>query len=218
MYKIKKITVSLLLVMVMLMAFCIPAMAVDTTEGIPIDIPIIVVDENSSNSAEESHVEIPVITVDENSNNANGNSENSNDINSSKENNSNENISNEEEITPYANSITNVDPLVIRSGDSTTCQLYLFWESTGETWNSFRWNQLKVISTSSLFPTTYATIGQKTVKGVGGAVGSVYVQDVSIPTNVSKVKVTSTGFQGYRLTPSPGWFSFTELNDTATIN
>jgi len=187
----------------MLMAFCIPVMASDTVAGTSVDTQIITVDENSSNvdAEKESSVDAPIITVDENSSNGGINKANS-DTN----------------ISPAAVYITNVDPFIIRSGTSTTCQLYLFWESNGETWNSFRWNQLKVKSTSSLFPTTYATIGKKTVKGVGGEVGTVYVQDISIPTNVSRVKVTSTGFQGYRLTPSPGWFSFTELNDTTTIN
>ncbi len=205
MYKLKKIAISLLLVMVMLVVCCPPVMATDTVAGTSVDTPIAVVDENGNtvDTEEGSYIEIPIITVDENSSNENSNNENSNNG----------------DITPYANSITNVDPFVIRSGNSTTCQLYLFWESTGEMWQSFRWNQLKVIGTSSINQKTYATIGQKTVKGAAGTVGTVLVkEDVSIPTNVSKVKVVTSGFQGYRVTPNPGWLSFTELNDKATIN
>ncbi|MEG6521900.1 hypothetical protein [Desulfotomaculum sp. 1211_IL3151] len=130
MYKFKRITMSLLLVMFMFMAFCVPSMASDDVLGTSIEVPVITVDEDTDNvnTEKDSSTEVSITTVDKNSNN----------VNSSKE------SSSDGIISPH--------------------------------------------------------------------------QDVSIPTNVSAVKVTSTGFQGYRLTPSPGWLSFSELNDTATIN
>lgn len=216
MYKLRKITISLLLVMVMLMAFCVPAIAADTLAGTSVDTPIVTIDENSTNvdAEEESNIEIPIITVDENSSNVDAEKESNIEIpiipvdqNSSKEN-----------ISPSA-IITNVDGYIIRTGNSTTCQFYLHWVSTGATWNAFRWDQLRVESISNLPKITYATIGSNMVKQTAGTVGTVYVQDITIPTNVTQVRLKSTGLQGYRLTPTPaGWYSFIELNDTPTIN
>lgn len=115
---------------------------------------------------------------------------------------------------------TVISASVIRDGTSDDCELYLNWTGD-EFYNGFRYKKITVKSTSALFPTTYETFGDgsayTTLNVTASTVGSTKVGDLTIDSDVTKVKVKSTGLQGYNL-KAGSWLSATEFSGTVTIN
>jgi len=78
-------------------------------------------------------------------------------------------------------------------------------------------SNMKIQSTSLLSPTIYSNIGGSTIYCSPAAVaGTAKILDISIPTNVSKVRAVVTSPMMCSL--SDGWLSLTSINSTVTIN
>lgn len=115
---------------------------------------------------------------------------------------------------------TVISASVIRSGTSDDCELYLNW--TGDDlYSAFRYKKMTVKSTSILFAETYGTFGNgssyETEYVTAAAIGSTKIGDVTIDSDVEKVKVSSSGLQGYKMS-SASWLSALEFTGTVTIN
>lgn len=109
---------------------------------------------------------------------------------------------------------------VIRSGSSSSCELYLNWTGD-EMYSAFRFRQITVKSTSFLFPETYGTFGNgssyTTKNVVASPIGSVKIGNVSIDSDVDRVSVSSSGLQGYNMITG-SWLSALEFSGTVRIN
>lgn len=129
-------------------------------------------------------------------------------------------ISEVENNSRAARGATVISAAVIRNGTSDDCELYLNWTGD-ELYSGFRFKEMKVKSTSLLFGTTYGTFGNGSSYTyryvVAAAIGSVKVGDVTIDSDVEKVKVTCKDMQGYNMI-SASWLSAMELTGTVTIN
>lgn len=121
----------------------------------------------------------------------------------------------ENEIDPQAVEIA-LYTLVIRSGNSTACELYFRWTGT-HVISMISFSNMKIQSTSLLNPTIYSNIGGSTIYCSPAAVaGTAKILDISIPTSVSKVRAVVTSPMMCSL--SDGWLSLTSINSTVTIN
>lgn len=126
------------------------------------------------------------------------------------------------EMEPYgsARGATVISASVIRSGTSEDCELYLNWTGD-ESYSSFRYKEITVKSTSVLFAKTFGTFGNgtsyTTKNVVSSPIGSTKIGDVTIDSDVEKVKVNSSGLQGYNM-KSLSWLSAVEFTGTVTIN
>jgi len=182
MNKSKKIIVNLLLVMVMLMAFCVPAMAT------------------------EKSVEVPVVTSDQIQNGA----EIGTILGPDKEENS---------ISSSTPTPTVVSVHIYRSGDTSTCNVYLGWVGSDK-YNAWRFKSLLVKSTSATSPITYKKFGDginyKTYPCLAAPAGFVYIGNATIPTTVNKVSVSASGLQGYNMRVA-SWLSAVPSSGTLTI-
>lgn len=115
---------------------------------------------------------------------------------------------------------TVISAAVIRNGTTDECELYLNWTGD-ELYSGFRFKKMEVKSTSILFGTTYGTFGNGSSYTyryvVAATIGSVKVGDVTIDSDVERVKVTCKDLQGYNLITA-SWLSAVELTGTVTIN
>lgn len=101
--------------------------------------------------------------------------------------------------TPEAVAIS-VRPVIIRSGVSEHCELYLQW-SSADMINSFRAKNIRISAQGLLNPTQYASWGDGSNYRYYGFTaansGSKRVGGFSLPTNISTVRFTATDFQAY---------------------
>lgn len=115
---------------------------------------------------------------------------------------------------------TYLSAVVIRSGNTSSCELYIKW-SGDVSYNAFRYKQLKVSSVGTLASTTFGTFGNGTsytTRAVNSSpVGSVRIGKLTIRTGVNSVRVTSTDFQAYRPSTS-SWVSSIPLSGVTNIN
>ncbi|MDR1615858.1 MAG: hypothetical protein LBR98_02450 [Syntrophomonadaceae bacterium] len=129
-------------------------------------------------------------------------------------------LENESALQRATRGATTISAAVIRNGSSSGCELYLNWTGD-ELYSGFRYKKITVKSTSILFPTTYGTFGNgssyTTQNVTAAAIGSVKIGNVTIDNNVTSVKVSSSGLQGYNM-QSASWLSAVEFAGTVTIN
>lgn len=133
----------------------------------------------SANSGNEE-VQIPIISVREDATEAEINEAINNAV---------------DDVQPHA-SVLEIKPFLIRSGSTSTCQLYLRWSCPGYQCSMIAFDLLKLHNNSILSPVTYANIGGSTVRCETGASGSVFVRAVTIPTSVSTVYSTQKKCEG----------------------
>lgn len=106
-------------------------------------------------------------------------------------------------ISPYASTTTQA--YVYRIGTGTTCQISLRWSGSIMVSN-YRYNSLKIKSTSDLNSTIYDTLDYKFMTATPAALaGTVYAGTFSVPTSVSKIKLDFSGLQLYDM--ASGWIS-----------
>ncbi|MDR2356954.1 MAG: hypothetical protein LBD92_02560 [Oscillospiraceae bacterium] len=99
-----------------------------------------------------------------------------------------------------------VTSTVIRSGNTTSCSVELYWSGT-DLYNAWRLDSCTVDDGGWLFPTVYGTCGAKTNYVTGATSGSTTTfAYVAIPTNVTQARVSYTGLQGYNMN-SGSWVS-----------
>lgn len=121
----------------------------------------------------------------------------------------------ENEIDPQAVEIA-LFTLVIRSGNSTACELYFRWTGT-HVISQISFSNMKIQSTSSFNPTIYSNIGGSTINCKPAAVtGTAKILNISVPTSVSKVRSVITSPMMHSM--SGGWLSLTSMNSIVTIN
>lgn len=121
----------------------------------------------------------------------------------------------ENEIEPQAIEIA-LYTLVIRSGNSTNCELYFRWTGT-HIISMISFSNMKIQSTSLLNPTVYSNIGGSTIYCTPAAIsGTAKILDINVPTSVSTVRAVVTSPMMCSL--SDGWLSLTSINSTVTIN
>ena len=122
------------------------------------------------------------------------------------------------EINPQAVAIQ-VNPVIIRSGFSTHCELYLRW-SSADIINSFRAKNIRVSAQGLLNPTEYASWGDGTSYRYYGFTaanaGSKFVGGFNIPTDVSTVRFTAVDFQAYDMRLAM-WVS-SSISTPVTVN
>lgn len=105
---------------------------------------------------------------------------------------------------------------IFRSGNSTSCELYISWTGT-EMVSMFSFSNFKVKSTSLINPTIYSNIGGSTIVCESAATaGYVKVLDINIPTNVTTVKAVVTNPACFTL--SEGWLYGMAINHSVTIH
>ena len=121
----------------------------------------------------------------------------------------------EVDVKPYA-SVLVIKPFLIRSGSTSSCQLYLRWSCPGHQCSMISFDLLKLHNNSILFPVTYANIGGSTIYCETGASGSAFVRNVTIPTSVSNVYVKLSNVKAYILTE--GWISTVSFSGQVPFN
>ena len=105
--------------------------------------------------------------------------------------------------------------MVIRSGNTTDCELRFRWTGT-HIISMISFSNMKIQSTSLLSPTIYSNIGGPTINCTpAAAAGTAKILDINVPTNVSNVRAVITSPMIYSL--SSGWLSLTSINSTVTI-
>ena len=105
---------------------------------------------------------------------------------------------------------------IFRSGNSTSCELYISWTGT-ELVSMFSFSNFKVQSTRLISPTVYSNIGGSTIYcDYAATSGYAKVLDINIPTNVETVRAVVTNPACYTL--SEGWLYGTALNQSVTIH
>lgn len=139
----------------------------------------------------EYEIEIPIISVAQ-------------DATESEINEAIETAINEELLQPRA-SILTITPFLIRSGNTSSCQLYERWSCPGYQCSMISFSSLRLHNNSILSPVTYSNIGGSTIQCQTGSSGSAFVRNVTIPTSVSTVYVTQTDVMAYIL--NEGWVS-----------
>ena len=101
-------------------------------------------------------------------------------------------------IDPSGNGYSNIEISISRNGNSNQCQVYIHW--TGEDMiNAFSFDNLR-INSLSLFGGRYSNIGGSFIRVPSSEVstaGYVFVANVTIPNNVTAVRVTAIGLTGY---------------------
>ena len=115
---------------------------------------------------------------------------------------------------------TSIYPVLIRYNEE-KCELLLNWTGT-MAFRQIRFKKITLKETNLLFPATYDILGtgsSYTYKHIDmtSTVGSMYIDLVEIPDDVTDVKFSSKGLQIYYVKESK-WLSAIELSGTATIN
>ena len=104
---------------------------------------------------------------------------------------------------------------IFRSGNTTSCELYISWTGT-EYVTAFAFDNFKVQSTSLLSPEIYANIGGSYIPCHDpGTSGYAKVLDINIPINISRVRAVVTNPSCCTL---DGWLYGAAINSTITIN
>lgn len=120
-------------------------------------------------------------------------------------------------ISSLSKAASYVTPVLIRSGDTTSVELYLKY--SGNRANSIRFKKLVVESTvvgknyKVFKPATGKTY--KTINFTGSTNATVYIGKMSVPKSKSRAIVRTTGLQVYEM--SRGWLSFTEIGGSWSI-
>jgi hypothetical protein len=115
---------------------------------------------------------------------------------------------------------TEVSIKLVRNGNSTTCQAYLEWSGT-QVFQTWRFKKISITNTSILSPTVYGTFGNGTTyttyEVVGAPVGSLFIGNVTVPTNVTQFRSSANSLQGYKWEGNI-WLSAAPISTTGTIN
>lgn len=127
----------------------------------------------------------------------------------------NTNNTNQDSISTNAFSANAITPVFIRSGDSTTVQVYLAYNGTDSA-NAIKFDTLKINNTSLLWIKTYTPFEGKIYNfGVVSNAYNVYIGNANIPTDVTKVRVSDSGVMAYQI--QYGWKGFTNIVGEWTI-
>lgn len=156
----------------------------------------------------EEDVAIPILTIDENATE----SEIIEAINSTIENSA---VDTGDDIQS-ANGYIEIKPFLIRSGITSSCQLYLRWNCPGYQCSMISFSLLQLHNGSALFPEIYSNIGGSTIQCETGESGSAFVLNVNIPTSVSTVYATSKNVMAFIL--SEGWISTMSISGRVPFN
>ncbi|MCR4720087.1 MAG: hypothetical protein K5768_10710 [Firmicutes bacterium] len=107
--------------------------------------------------------------------------------------------------------------IVIRSGNSTDCELYFGWTGT-KIISMISFSNMKIQSTSIFSPTVYSNIGGSTIYCTPAAsTGTAKILDINIPTNVTQVRAVISSPMIYSLTDG-SWLSLLAINSIVTIH
>lgn len=109
-----------------------------------------------------------------------------------------------------------IKPFIARSGNTTSCQLYLSWDvSGGYLLNGIAFDSIVLNNGSVLFPIIYSNIGGSYLSCSSSSYGSVLVCNITIPLNTT-VYAKSTGMKGYII--NEGWISCYNLSGKVPFN
>ncbi len=156
----------------------------------------------------EVEVSIPILSVDENATE----SEIVDIINATVE----EGVNEDEVGTPTPRGYIDIRPFLIRSGNTSSCELYFRWTCPGYLCSAFSFDLLQLHNGSALFPEIYSNIGGSYIPCETGSSGSVRVRGVTIPVSVSTVYATSQNVKAQIL--SYGWISTLSLTGVVPFN
>jgi len=94
--------------------------------------------------------------------------------------------------------VTGVKVTLVRSGNSTRCEVILSWGG-GDMYSGFMVKSVSVTNGSFLFPAVYGSLGP-TVRNVPAATaGTVSLGFIDVPTNVTSVTIIVKGLYGYNM-------------------
>lgn len=112
-------------------------------------------------------------------------------------------------------SYTQAGYYLIRDGNTTTCELYIYWRGDAM-FSAWTFDKISIADRNSEY--VYSYIISSWVPCEMSTSGSVYVSDVWVPLDVSKVRVKADGLKAYN--PNTGKYSQTLLNEyqNVTIN
>lgn len=105
-----------------------------------------------------------------------------------------------------AGTLANIGLSVIRSGNTSRCELYLHWNGT-DIFNSFRYKRIRITNGSLLFPTVYLDLGDGSTYQFLGVVaatqGSKIIKQFNLDVGIDEVTASVAGLEGYSM--SKGW-------------
>lgn len=109
-----------------------------------------------------------------------------------------------------------IKPFIIRSGNTTDCQLYLSWDVTGGyVLDGIAFDSVILNNGSLLFPITYANIGGSYLKCPTSSYGSVLVRNITLPLDIT-VYGKSTAMKGSIV--GQGWISCLDISGKVPMN
>lgn len=118
------------------------------------------------------------------------------------------------------NALTTAGYRIFRSGDTTTCQLSIFYFG-GSAYQNWRYKLIDVKSTSILSPVNYKTFGNGVsytyLNNPAAPAGVLYVGNMNIPTNVDRVRITHNDLQAFSMN-SASWNSVGQIGSGVDIN
>lgn len=104
----------------------------------------------------------------------------------------NTNNKSQDSISTEAASLNTITPAFIRSGTTSTVQVYLVYNGTDAA-NAIKFDSIKINNTSLLFPKTYTSFPAKVYNfGVLSNYFYLYLGNATIPTSETKVRVSDS--------------------------
>lgn len=100
-----------------------------------------------------------------------------------------------EENSPRYSYRTSVGYALIRNGNTTTCQLYIYWTGNA-TLSGFGFDKISVVASNSTYEYSYIS-GSWVPTETAAKQGNVYVADVWVPTDVDEVRVGDYNLTAY---------------------
>ena len=121
----------------------------------------------------------------------------------------NTNNKSQDSISTKGISINIITPVFIRSGNTSTVQVYLAYYGADAA-NAIKFTTMKINNTSLLFPKTYKSFTGKVYDfGVVSNSYYLYLGNAIIPTSVTEVRVSDSGLMAYQV--KYGWKGFTNI-------
>jgi hypothetical protein len=109
-----------------------------------------------------------------------------------------------------------IKPYIIRSGDTSSCELYLSWECPNYLCSAIAFDNYTIKNTSALFPIVYANIGGSYLPCQTASQGTVRVLNITIPAYETTVRAEATGLKAEIV--GEGWISTISVPGNVGIN
>lgn len=107
-------------------------------------------------------------------------------------------------------------PRLDRVGSTTTVRLYLYWIATCNT-TQVKYSSMKVISASSVSPKTYKSFAGTTKTLAAEKIQHVYIGQMTIPKNVSAVRVIFKNVSVYFLPDGTAFWSVPKSDNVPVV-